>query len=161
MAQKANFFLIKIILFQIVKKAVFLEFSKNSLNGFYLTLVNVFVINQDVIKVYNDRNIKVFYQGFVDIALEVSRVIKKTEKYHLVLEMAMPHLKSCFLFVTFSNSYLIICICQVQLSKIFGITQTIEQFINQGQWVAIVDCQIVELLIIYIQIKATVFFLNK
>ena len=51
----------KTTLFQVGKQAIFLEFSKDLPEGFYVTLAGVFVINQDVIKVYNNENIKFFY----------------------------------------------------------------------------------------------------
>ena len=44
-AQKANCFLIKMILFQIVKQALFLEFCKNLPDGFHVTLVGIFDVN--------------------------------------------------------------------------------------------------------------------
>ena len=51
----------KMTLFQVGKQAVFPEFSKDLSDSFYVTLAGVFSINQDVIKVYNDENIKFFH----------------------------------------------------------------------------------------------------
>ena len=39
---------------------MFPVFSKNSPDSFYMILVGVFGVNQDVIKVHNDKNIKFF-----------------------------------------------------------------------------------------------------
>ena len=39
---------------------MFLEFSKNPSDGFNVTLTGVFDINQNIIKVHNDKNIKFF-----------------------------------------------------------------------------------------------------
>ena len=50
----------KIILFQVNKQAVFSEFSEDLLYSFHVTLAGVFGVNQDVIKVYDDKNIKFF-----------------------------------------------------------------------------------------------------
>ena len=102
-----------------------------------------------------------FYQDFVDVALEAGRGIKKTEKYDLVLEIAVLYLEGCFSLITFTNFHLIICVCQVQLNKTLGTTQAIKRLANQRQRVAILDCQVIESLIIYAQAEATVFFLNK
>ena len=50
----------KITLFQIGKQAVFLEFSEDLPDSFHVTLASVFDVNQDVIKVRNEKNIKFF-----------------------------------------------------------------------------------------------------
>ena len=47
-------------LFQVSKQAVFPEFIKDPPDSFYVTLAGVFGINQDVIEVHNDQNIKFF-----------------------------------------------------------------------------------------------------
>ena len=80
-------------------------------------LASIFSVNQDIIKVLNNKNVKFFFENFVDIALKAGGGIGKTEKHKLVLEIAIPRLKTCFLLVTFLNSYVIICLYQVQLSK--------------------------------------------
>ena len=96
--------------------------SKNLLDGFYVTLAGVFGINQDIIKVHNDQNIKFFRWDFVNIALEAGGGVEMTKKHDLVLEIAVSRLEDCFPLVAFSNSHLMICVCQVQLSKTLGTT---------------------------------------
>ena len=39
---------------------MFLEFSEKPLDDFYITLASVFSVNQNIIKVHNDKNIKFF-----------------------------------------------------------------------------------------------------
>ena len=46
--------------FQVGKQAVLPEFSENPPDSFYMTLTGVFGVNQDVIKVSDDKNIKFF-----------------------------------------------------------------------------------------------------
>ena len=50
----------KMTLFQVGKQAVFPEFSKDLPDSFHVTLAGVFGINQDIIKVHDDENIKFF-----------------------------------------------------------------------------------------------------
>ena len=50
----------KIIFFQIGKQVVFPEFSKDQPDNFYVTIAGVSDVNQNVIKVYDDENIKLF-----------------------------------------------------------------------------------------------------
>ena len=40
---------------------MFLEFSKKLLNGFHIIVTGFFDVNQDVIKVNNNKNIKLFH----------------------------------------------------------------------------------------------------
>ena len=51
----------KTTLFQVGKQAVFPEFSEDPPDSFYVTLAGVFSVNQDVIEVHNNENIKFFY----------------------------------------------------------------------------------------------------
>ena len=51
----------KITFFQADKQVLFLEFFKDLLDNIYITLANVFDANQNIIKVYSDKNIKFFY----------------------------------------------------------------------------------------------------
>ena len=70
-----------------------------------MTLTGVFVINQNVIEVYDDKNIEFFHLDFVDVSLKAGGVVGKTEKYDLVFKIAVPHLEGCFSLVTLPNSY--------------------------------------------------------
>ena len=92
---------------------MFPKFSKDPPNAFYVTLAGVFGVNQDIIEVHEDENIKMFYLNFVDIALEADEGVEKTKRHDLVLEIAIPCLKNCFPLVILSNSYLMICVCQI------------------------------------------------
>ena len=98
----------KITLFQISKYAIFLKLSKNLPNGFKVIMASVFGINQDIITINNDENIKFACQNFVDITLEASKDIKKTKKYDLLFKIAVLLLESYFLLITFLNSQVII-----------------------------------------------------
>ena len=50
----------KTTLFQVGKQAVFPEFSEDPPDSFHVNLAGVFGVNQDVIKVHDDENIKFF-----------------------------------------------------------------------------------------------------
>ena len=50
----------KTTLFQVGKQAVFLEFPKNPQDSFHVTLSGVFGVNQNVIEVHDNENIKFF-----------------------------------------------------------------------------------------------------
>ena len=50
----------KTTMFQVGKPAVFSNFSKDLPENFYVILASVFDINQNVNKVNNNKNIKIF-----------------------------------------------------------------------------------------------------
>lgn len=50
----------ELTLFQISKKTVFPEDFEYSTNGFYMSLVKIFGVDQDVVQIYNKKYIKLF-----------------------------------------------------------------------------------------------------
>ena len=74
-------------------------------------LAKVFDIDQDIVQIYNNKDIKLLSKDFIDIALKGGRSIKKSEKHDLILKMAVLDLKSCLPFIAFMDSYLMVRIC--------------------------------------------------
>ena len=68
----------------------------------------VFSIDENTIKVYNNKNIKFFCQNLVDIALKHDWYVGQTKKHYLILKITIMGHESYLLFITFSNSYPII-----------------------------------------------------
>ena len=101
---------------------MFSQFFKNPLNGIDIGLVWVIGINEDIIEINNDKNIKFLGQNLIDITLEGGRCIKKPKKYYLVLEVAVSSLGSCFPFIVFFNPYLMISTYKIKLGELFGPT---------------------------------------
>lgn len=81
-----------------------MEFFENPMVIFYMTLINIFYINQNIIKVYNNKTIKFFYYDFINIALKASKYIENTKKHNLVFEIATLYLNICFLLILFLDS---------------------------------------------------------
>ena len=75
-----------------------------------MLFVFVFGIDEDVIKVHYHKNIKLFYQDLVDIALERGWCVGQSKRYHLVLKMVIAGFKGRLLFIFFHNPYLMISI---------------------------------------------------
>ena len=74
-------------------------------------------IEQDIVQIYYNKNIKPFSKNLVNIALKTGGYIGEVEGYYLVLKMAISGTKSRLLFVTFLNPHLMIGMSQVQLDK--------------------------------------------
>lgn len=86
-----------------------------------------FVINiyENTIWINNNKNIELFDKDFVYISLKACQSIYQSKKYHLILEMAILDLKSCFLFDLFINSHQIVSISKVKLGKLSSPVQFI------------------------------------
>ena len=68
----------------------------------------IFSVDEDVIKVYYHKNVKLLYQNLIDIALEYDWCIDKSERYDLVLEMAIAGLESHLPFISFPDPHSIV-----------------------------------------------------
>ena len=68
-------------LLEVGKKAVFSQFLKNPSNGINVSLAWVLSIDENVIKVNHDKDIKFFSQNLVNIALEAGRCVGKPQRY--------------------------------------------------------------------------------
>ena len=66
----------KTTLLELGKKAVFLQFLNNPLNDIDVSLAWVFGVDEEVINVNSDENIKFLRHNLVNIALETSRFVR-------------------------------------------------------------------------------------
>lgn len=73
-------------------------------------MTKVFTINQNIIQICNNKNMKLFSYNSVNIILKRNLNIKKTKKYKLILEITILSLKNHFLFINFLDLYFIIYI---------------------------------------------------
>ena len=98
------------------------QLVQHPFNGLYILFDFAFSIDENVIEVYYYENVKLFCQDLVDIALERSRYVSQSEKYHLVLKIAMVGLEDRFPFVSFPNPHLMVSIGQIKLGEILSPT---------------------------------------
>lgn len=56
----------KTIFFQKSKKYILIKFVKNLFYVFDMTFANIVIINQDIIQIYNNKNIKFFNENFIN-----------------------------------------------------------------------------------------------
>ncbi len=62
-------------------------------------------IDQDIVQIYYNKDIKLFSENFVDVALKTDGCIGKTKEHYSVLEVAVSCAKDYLPFVTFLNLY--------------------------------------------------------
>ena len=77
-----------------------------------MTLLRIFGIDENVILINDDKDVKLFNQDLIDITLETRRSIR-LERHHLILKMAIASLESRLLYVVFFDSYSMIGISEI------------------------------------------------
>lgn len=80
-----------------------------------MALCFIFNIDKDVIKIYNNKDIDLFYQNLINISLKYSYYISKFEKYYLILEVIILDPKNHHPIVIFLDSYSILDVNEVKL----------------------------------------------
>ena len=116
---EANFVFVKTTLLDVGKNAIFCQFFKNPSNGINVNLAWVFSLDDNIIKVKNDKNIEFFSQNLVNIALEAGPCIGEPKRHYLLFEMAISSLKSRFPFIALFYPHSMVSTHKVKLSKLF------------------------------------------
>ena len=81
---------------------------QHPLNAFYMFFSLAFSIDENVIKVYNNKDVKLFCQNLVNIILESGWYISQSKKHYLIFEIAIASYQGRFLFIAISNPYLMV-----------------------------------------------------
>ena len=84
-----------------------------------MSLARVLSVDEDVIKVNNDKNIKFLGQDLVNIALETGRCVRQPKKHYLVLKMAASSLKNRLSFIALFYPLLMVSTCEIKLGELF------------------------------------------
>ena len=98
--------------------------------GFNIKLARILHIDQDIISIYNNKNIKLFYKNLIDILLKYDQNIGKTKKHNHILKMTILGLESCIFFVTFINFDPIISVYQVQFDKLVILAKFVKELFD-------------------------------
>ncbi len=79
-----------------------------------------FGMDEDIIEVHYHKNIELFYQDLVDIALERGQCVDQSKRYHLILEIAIIGPEGRLLFIAFPDPHLMTDISQIKLGKMLS-----------------------------------------
>ncbi len=93
---------------QVGKEAVFSGLFQDSAYGFHLWLAGVLGIDQNVVQIHDNKDVKLLSEDLVNIPLEASRCVGKTKKHDLILEVAVLSSESSLPFIPFSNPHLLV-----------------------------------------------------
>ncbi len=74
-------------------------------------------VDEDVIEVHYNENVKLLCQDLVDVILKCGRCIGQTKGHHLVLKMAIMGPEGHLLFVAFPDPHSMVGIGQIKLGE--------------------------------------------
>ena len=80
----------------------------------------IFSVNQDVIQVHNDKNVKLFCKDLVDLFLEACWYVCLAKKHYLVLKVTISSPEHAFLLLLFADFHLMVGIGEVELGELFS-----------------------------------------
>lgn len=83
-------------------------------------------IDKNVVQVYNNKDIKLFLQNLINIALEYSWYISQAKKHYIIPNIDIASLENRFAFITFSDPHLIVSIGKVELGEMLGPSKSIK-----------------------------------
>ena len=83
-----------------------------------ITFSFVLSIDEDIIQIHNDKDIKLFCKDFIDIVLECCQNIGQSKRYYLILEVIVSGPESSFLLILFTNSYMVIGTDEIEFDKL-------------------------------------------
>ena len=80
----------------------------------------IFGIDQNIIQLYYNKDIKLFSKNLIDIALKTGKCIEKAKGHYLVLKVIVFDVEGRLPLITLSNSHPMIGTSEIQLGKSLG-----------------------------------------
>ena len=111
--------------FQIGIQQKFPQLVKNQMYCLDVAFSLVFGINEDIIQIHNDEDIKLFRKNLIDVALECCRSIGQSKKHYLILEVAVSSPESSLPLISFADCHPVIGIGEIKLDKPPCLSQSI------------------------------------
>ncbi|KXN84319.1 hypothetical protein AN958_12756 [Leucoagaricus sp. SymC.cos] len=124
-------------------------------------LSRVVRIDEDIVKIDSNADIKEVREDVVHEMLESSRSISETKRHYQPFEGTIAGPKSSFPLIAFIDMDKIVGMLQVYLGVQAGFAGSIQEIRNKREWVAILFGNVVETTEIDAKMQGTVFFLNK
>ena len=75
----------------------------------------VFDIDENIIHIYNDKDIKFFRKNLINVTLKCCRSVGQPKRYYIISEVNVSNLKSSLLLIFFADFYLAVGIGEVEL----------------------------------------------
>lgn len=89
----------KLTLLEVDIQQVFLQLIENLLNGLYVCFCLILCVDKNVIKVHNNKNLKLFHWDLVDIIPKRRWGVGWAKRYYLILEVVIADSENHFYFL--------------------------------------------------------------
>ena len=96
--------------------------------------------DKDIVNIGYTEDIKERTEDFVDPGLKSSKSISETKRHDKCFEKAIAGIKYRYLFLTFFDSYSVKGINNVELSIELSNTKLRQGLLEEGEGVAVLDC---------------------
>jgi len=106
-------------------------------------------VDQEVVEVGCKELVEVVAERIVYEVLEGARGVTEAERHHLVLKQAIATAKCRLPFFTLSHPEEVIAISHVQFGEVFCAGQTLQQFPNEWEGVAVLDGDFVQSAVVH------------
>ena len=109
----------KSTLFQVGEQQELPELLQHPLYGRDVSISVIIGIDEDVVQIYDNKDIKLFSKNLVDVSLEAGWRVGEIERHHLILEVTVLGSECDFLLVFFADSHSMVDTGEVKLSESF------------------------------------------
>lgn len=96
-----------------------------------ISLFQIFYIHQNVIQIFNNKDIICFSESFINLFFKASLNIIQAKKHYLIFKITILSPKTSLLFIFFLDFYTMICTYKLELGKLFSLSPLIKQIANQ------------------------------
>ena len=107
----------KSTLLQVGIQRELLELFQNPPYGCDVTISVIISVDEDVVQIHDDEDVKLLSKDFVDVSLEACWCVCQPKRHHLVLDVAVSSPERGFPLVLFPDSHLMVCTGKIELGK--------------------------------------------
>jgi hypothetical protein len=144
-----------------LKEAAFFRFGpKTMFSKAFQDLLDVFdvilsgfAVDQDVVQIDDDGNVQEFTEDFVHELLKRSGGVCQAEWHDQIFEETVTRSESGLPFFSCGYPYKVVCAAEVDLGEILGVLKSVQVFLNEGKWIAVLDSDLVQAAVVHAKAK--------
>jgi hypothetical protein len=151
---------VKGTLLRFAEETMLLESSEDFLD-LALMICHVFGVDEDVVEVDDDTDVKHVAENVVHEVLECGWRIGEAERHDKVFEMTVAGAESGFPFIAFFDAEKVVTRSQIKFGEVFGSLESIHDLVRERKRVAILDGDGVETPVVHAEAERSVLFLDE
>ena len=82
-----------------------------------MTISIIISVNEDVVQIHDDEDVKLLCKDLVDKPLEACRCVRQPKGHHLIFEVTVSSSERGLPLVPFADSHSMVCTGKVELGK--------------------------------------------